>query len=61
VLRVLVRLYQESGAAADHVSVCQCLMFLNDAPAVAALLEKLICGSEARARCAARAVCKQQP
>jgi len=48
VLRVLVRLFEAPGVAADPVSVCQCLMFLNDAPAVAALLERLIGGSEAR-------------
>ena len=48
VLRVLVRLFEAPGVSVDYVSVCQCLMFLNDAPAVAAQLEKLIGGSEAR-------------
>ncbi len=46
---MLVRLYEAAGVGTDHVSVCQCLMFLDDAPAVAALLTKLIEGSEARA------------
>jgi 26S proteasome regulatory subunit N2 len=50
VLRVLVKLYQEAASGADHVSVCQCLMFLDDAPGAAALLERLIEGSEARGR-----------
>ena len=40
------------AAGADYVSVCQCLMFLDDAPAAAALLERLIEGSEARASAA---------
>ena len=45
---MLVRLFEAPGVSVDHLSVCQCLMFLNDAPAVAAQLEKLISGSEAR-------------
>jgi 26S proteasome regulatory subunit N2 len=48
VLRVLVTLYEQAAAGTDFVSVCQCLMFLDDAPAAAALLERLIDGSEAR-------------
>lgn len=48
VLRVLVKLYEQAAAGADYVSVCQCLMFLDDAPAAAALLERLIDASEAR-------------
>ena len=47
-LRVLVKLYEQAAAGTDYVSVCQCLMFLDDAPAAAALLERLIEGSEAR-------------
>jgi 26S proteasome regulatory subunit N2 len=47
-LRVLVKLYEQAAAGTDFVSVCQCLMFLDDAPAAAALLERLIDGSEAR-------------
>ena len=50
VLRVLVKLYEQAAAGTDYVSVCQCLMFLDDAPAAAALLERLIDGSEARPR-----------
>jgi 26S proteasome regulatory subunit N2 len=49
VLRVLVKLYEAAGGNTDYVSVCQCLMFLDDAPAAAALLERLISGNEARA------------
>ena len=51
-LRLLVKLYEAAAAGADYVSVCQCLMFLDDAPAAAALLERLIEGSEARASAA---------
>ena len=50
VLRVLVKLYEQAAAGTDCVSVCQCLMFLDDAPAAAALLERLIDGSEVRLR-----------
>ena len=46
---MLVKLYEQAAAGTDFVSVCQCLMFLDDAPAAAALLERLIDGSEARA------------
>jgi 26S proteasome regulatory subunit N2 len=56
VLRVLVKLYEAAGGNTDYVSVCQCLMFLDDAPGAAALLERLISGSEARAH--ARAALK---
>jgi 26S proteasome regulatory subunit N2 len=48
VLRVLVKLYETAGVSTDYVSVCQCLMFLDDAPGAAALLERLISGGEAR-------------
>jgi 26S proteasome regulatory subunit N2 len=48
VLRVLVKLYEAAGVSTDYVSVCQCLMFLDDAPGAAALLERLISGGEAR-------------
>mmetsp|Transcript_32576 Transcript_32576/g.103783 ORF Transcript_32576/g.103783 Transcript_32576/m.103783 type:complete len:1598 (-) Transcript_32576:13-4806(-) len=45
VLRVLVKLY-ESVASPDYVSVCQCLMFLDDPSGVAKILDKLLHGDE---------------
>jgi len=45
VLRLLIRLY-EASSAPNWVEICQCLMFLDDAPEVAKILEKLISGSE---------------
>jgi 26S proteasome regulatory subunit N2 len=45
VLRLLVRLAEESPSP-DWVEVCQCLMFLDDAPRVAAILGRLVEGSE---------------
>ena len=45
-LRVLVKLLLRPGAETDHVTVCQCLMFLDDAPKVAATLEELLDGTE---------------
>jgi len=45
VLRLLVRL-AESSPTPDWVEVCQCLMFLDDAPRVAAILGRLMEGGE---------------
>lgn len=47
-LRLLVRLY-EASAAPDWLDICQCLMFLDDAPEVAKILHRLLQGSEVRA------------
>ncbi|KAF8073149.1 RPN2B [Scenedesmus sp. PABB004] len=44
VLRLLIRLYEES-AAPDYGVICQCLMFLDDAPEVAKILGRLIDGT----------------
>ena len=44
-LRLLIRLY-ESAPTSDWVSICQCLMFLDDAPEVAKILHNLLKGSE---------------
>lgn len=49
VLRLLIRLY-ESVESPDWVSICQCLMFLDDAAEVAKILERLLKGSEVRSR-----------
>lgn len=45
VLRLLVRL-AEAAPSPDWVEVCQCLMFLDDAPRVADILARLIDGRE---------------
>ncbi|KAK9844017.1 hypothetical protein WJX81_001983 [Elliptochloris bilobata] len=45
VLRLLIKLY-ESVESPDWVSICQCLMFLDDAAEVAKILERLLKGSE---------------
>lgn len=45
VLRLLVRL-AEASPSPDWVEVCQCLMFLDDAPRVAGILGRLVEGSE---------------
>ncbi|XP_014213082.1 26S proteasome non-ATPase regulatory subunit 1 [Copidosoma floridanum] len=45
VLRCLVRLYKNLNTP-DYVSMCQCLIFLDDALAVSELLDKLSKGSE---------------
>jgi 26S proteasome regulatory subunit N2 len=45
VLRCLVGLYKNLNTP-DYVSMCQCLIFLDDALAVAELLDKLSKGSE---------------
>ncbi len=49
VLRLVIRLY-EGVEQPDWVDVCQCLMFLDDAPEVARILHSLIGGSEVRPR-----------
>ena len=41
ILRVLVKLYM-GLATPDYISVCQCLIFLDDPQAVAEILEKLV-------------------
>ncbi|GIL83332.1 hypothetical protein Vretimale_11311 [Volvox reticuliferus] len=46
VLRLVIRLY-ESVDAPDWVDICQCLMFLDDAPEVARILNKLLQGGQA--------------
>ena len=45
VLRLLVKLY-EGIATPDWLSISQCLAFLDDAPAVALLLDRLSNGSQ---------------
>ena len=45
VLRLLVKLY-ESVPAPDWLSISQCLAFLDDAPEVAKLLDRLLKGSQ---------------
>eukprot|EP00959_Pyramimonas_sp_CCMP1952_P458203 9476240-Pyramimonas_sp.AAC.2 len=46
VLRVLVELYQSGSTTPDYISVCTCLMFLDDHDAVADILDKLISGND---------------
>jgi hypothetical protein len=41
VLRTLVKLYTELSIP-DYISICRCLVFLDDAPAVANILKKLL-------------------
>jgi 26S proteasome regulatory subunit N2 len=43
-MRTLVKLYTGS-ATPDYISVCTCLMFLDDHVAVANILDQLISGS----------------
>jgi 26S proteasome regulatory subunit N2 len=45
-LRALVKMYETSSAEIDHLNVCQCLMFLDDAEGVAAILTALVDGEE---------------
>lgn len=45
VLRLLIKLY-ESVENPDWVKVAQCLLFLDDAPEVAKILDRLLRGSE---------------
>ena len=42
VLRVLVRLYETMDVQPNYLNMCQCLMFLDDADGVAAILNKLV-------------------
>jgi 26S proteasome regulatory subunit N2 len=42
VLKVLVQLYQNLNELTDFISVCQCLVFLDDAQKVADILDKLL-------------------
>lgn len=41
VLRLLVKIYQRLPSP-DYLSICQCLMFLDDPEGVARILEKLL-------------------
>ncbi|KAJ3693473.1 hypothetical protein LUZ60_008953 [Juncus effusus] len=45
VLRCLVKIYQQLPNP-DYVSICQCLMFLNDPETVSSILKKLLSGSQ---------------
>ena len=45
-LHALVKMYETSSAEIDHLNVCQCLMFLDDAEGVAAILKSLVDGEE---------------
>lgn len=47
-LRLLIKLY-EATPSPDWVDICQCLMFLDDAPEVAKIISTLFRGSEASA------------
>ena len=47
VLRLLIKLY-ESVDNPDWASICQCLMFLDDAAEVAKILARLLKGSQVR-------------
>ena len=49
VLRLLIKLY-ESVDSPDWASICQCLMFLDDAAEVAKILARLLKGSQVRLR-----------
>lgn len=44
VLQLLIRLYEDCPQP-DYTVICQCLMFLDDAPGVAKILNKLISSS----------------
>lgn len=41
VLRLLVKIYEKSPSP-DYISICQCLMFLNEPGSVASILERLL-------------------
>lgn len=45
VLRLLIRAYT-AATNPDYVEICQCLMFLDDAPEVASILDKLLRGDQ---------------
>ncbi len=47
VMRLLVRLY-EAAPQPDWLEVCQCLMLLDDAPEVAAILDRLLRAGQVR-------------
>lgn len=47
VLRLLVKLY-EGAPVPDWLSICQCLMFLDDALEVAKIFDRLLRGSQVR-------------
>jgi 26S proteasome regulatory subunit N2 len=44
VLQLLIRLYEDCPEP-DYSVICQCLMFLDDAPGVAKILNQLISSS----------------
>ena len=44
---MLIKLY-EGAAVPDWLSICQCLMFLDDAPEVAKIFDRLLRGSQVR-------------
>ena len=46
VLRVVVRMYETMAGEPNYLNMCQCLMFLDDADGVAAILTKLVKGAE---------------
>jgi 26S proteasome regulatory subunit N2 len=46
VLTVLVRMYESDHVENNYLNVCQCLMFLDDADGVAAILTRLVEGEE---------------
>ena len=48
VLRLVIRLYEEVPSP-DYLTICQCLMFLDDAREVAHNLHTLLSGSEDQA------------
>ncbi|XP_042391400.1 26S proteasome non-ATPase regulatory subunit 1 homolog A-like [Zingiber officinale] len=45
VLRLLIKIYQRLDSP-DYLSICQCLMFLNEPEAVATILERLLSGNK---------------
>lgn len=46
ILRILFSLYKELSSTPDFVSMCQCLIFLDDAKSVAEILDSLVRGEE---------------
>lgn len=58
VLQLLIRLYEDCPEP-DYTVICQCLMFLDDAPGVAKILNQLINSSGVSHRGATAAIgCK---
>ncbi|XP_074564322.1 26S proteasome non-ATPase regulatory subunit 1 homolog B-like [Curcuma longa] len=45
VLRLLIKIYQRLDSP-DYLSICQCLMFLNEPEAVATIFERLLSGNK---------------